>query len=287
MTYPVASVVRPADLTGQTNGKLSTSLLRAVNPNKAWQMHHLAARAWEALRVAAWSAGVKLSVSGNPYRSYDQQVSLFNQRYTQTYSATVNTLDDKRVWNGVTYYKRIGVAAVAVPGTSNHGWGLAVDTAIDADGDLDFEYPPKSLNTTAINWLLANAAKYGFSWELQSEPWHIRYVTGDKVPTAVLEFEKSGITTSPTSTFDPANGKWGNYPSLSKPDQKLGARNDFVKYLQGVMKLKAGQSSIVVDGYFGSQTETAVENVQKFLGLTADGWVGSQTWKAIDYLARL
>lgn len=287
MTYPIATVVRPADLTGQTNGKLSSSLLKAVNPNLSWQMHHLAARAWEALRVAAWAAGVQLSVSGNPYRSYDQQVSLFNQRYTSTYSSTVNTLDDKRVWNGVTYYKRIGVAAVAVPGTSNHGWGLAVDTAIDADGDLAFEYPPKSLNTTAINWLLANAAKYGFSWELQSEPWHIRYVTGDKVPTAVLEFEKSGISTPSTSTFDPANGKWGNYPTLVKPDQKIGAKNDYVKYLQGVMKYKAGQSTVIVDGDFGSQTETAVKNVQKFLGLTVDGWVGSQTWKSIDYLAKL
>ena len=287
MTYPIAPVVRPADLAGQSNGKLAPSLLRAVNPNTKWQMHHLAARAWEALRVAAWSSGIKLSVSGNPYRSYDQQVKLFTERYTPTYSATVNTLEDRRMWNGVMHYKKRGVAAVAVPGTSNHGWGLAVDTAIDADGDLGFEFPPKSLDKGAISWLLANASKYGFSWEMQSEPWHIRYIAGDKIPTAVLEFEKSGIATPSTQPFDPANGKWGNYPTLSKPEQRLGAKNDFVKYMQGVMKFKAGQSTVTVDGNFGPQTEAALKNVQKFLGLTADGWVGPQTWKAIDYLARL
>jgi hypothetical protein len=248
-------------------------------------MHHLAARAWEALRVAAWSNGVKLSVSGNPYRTYDSQVSLFNQRYTSTYSPTVNTLEEKRVWNGTTYYKKIGVAPVATPGSSNHGWGLAIDTAIDADGDLAFEWPPKSLNQTAINWLLANAPKYGFSWELQSEPWHIRYVAGDKVPTAVLAFERTGAATPATLPFDPANGQWGNYPTLVKPDVKLGSRNDYVKYLQGVLKRKAGQASVVVDGYFGPQTEQAVKNVQNFLGITVDGWVGSQTWKSIDWLA--
>lgn len=285
MTFPIAPVIRPADLTGQNNGKLSSTLLRPVNPNKNWQMHHLAARAWEALRTAAWANGVKLSVSGNPYRSYDQQVSLFNQRYTSTYSPTVNTLEQQRVWNGTTYYKKLNVAPVAVPGSSNHGWGLAVDTAIDADGDLEFEWPTKSLDQNAINWLLANAPKYGFSWELQSEPWHIRYVAGDKVPTAVLAFEKTGISTPTSLPFDPANGQWGKYPTLVKPDQKNGARNDYVKYLQGVLKRKAGQSTITVDGYFGDQTETAVKNLQKFLGLTVDGWVGSQTWKSIDWLA--
>lgn len=285
MTLPIAPVVMPADLAGQSNGKLSATLLKPVNPNTAWVMHKTAARAWEALRATAWKAGVQLSVSGNPYRSYEQQVNLFKQRYTSTYDPGLNTLEDQRTWNGVKYYKRIGVAAVAVPGTSNHGWGLAVDTALDADGDLAFEWPPKSLSSTALNWLLANASKFGFSWELQSEPWHIRYITGDKIPQAVLDFEKNGTATVTSPTFDPANGKWGNYPTISKPNVKLGDRNDFVKYLQGVLKLKAGQTTLTIDGYFGPKTEEAVKNLQRFFGLTVDGWVGSVTWRTVDMIA--
>jgi hypothetical protein len=35
-----------------------------------------------------------------------------------------------------------------------------------------------------------HAGEFGWSWELQSEPWHLRYVAGDEVPAAVIEFEE-------------------------------------------------------------------------------------------------
>jgi GH25 family lysozyme M1 (1,4-beta-N-acetylmuramidase) len=56
-----------------------------------------------------------------------------------------------------------------------------------------------------------------------------------------------------------------------------------VTYLQDVLKFKAGQR-VTTDGWFGSQTEFAVRQLQKFFGLTVDGWVGPQTWAVIDYL---
>lgn len=266
MTFPIATVVRPADLTGQTNGRLSAALLRPVNPNTAWVMHHLAARAWEALRHNAWRAGVRLSVSGNPYRSYEQQVNLFRQRYTSVYDPGLNTLEDKRVWNGVTYYKRLGVAAVAVPGTSNHGWGLAVDTAIDADGDLAFEWPTNSLNQAAINWLLANASKFGFSWELQSEPWHIRYVTGDKIPQAVLDYEK-GTTTPPPA------------PDVPRATIRLGSTGAEVTKLQNQCKFW-GWYPHNVDGSCGPMTVEAIKKLQAACKTTVDGVYGSVTQTA-------
>jgi LAS superfamily LD-carboxypeptidase LdcB len=42
-----------------------------------------------------------------------------------------------------------------------------------------------------LDWLLKNAHLYGFSWEVQSEPWHLRYVAGDDVPEAVTKWKKS------------------------------------------------------------------------------------------------
>jgi hypothetical protein len=86
-----------------------------------------------------------------------------------------NTTDTTRTYLGKKWYMKKGVAPMASPGTSNHGWGLAVDIW--------------SANGTRLDWMLQNIAKFGWSWEVQSEPWHIRYVAGDKLPDAVVEFE--------------------------------------------------------------------------------------------------
>lgn len=66
---------------------------------------------------------------------------------------------------------------MAVPGSSWHNYGVAIDIA-NATG-------------ARLAWLLANEAKFGFSHELDSEPWHIRYVAGDAVPEAVQAWKAS------------------------------------------------------------------------------------------------
>lgn len=45
---------------------------------------------------------------------------------------------------------------------SNHGWGLAVDTGEERDGDTGTE----SLDTGTLEWLRLNAVRFGFSWEI-------------------------------------------------------------------------------------------------------------------------
>ena len=159
----------PADLKQAKNGKLEPILLRSIEPSG--QLHHTAARAWGAMRTAAALDGVVLGQVGT-YRSYDTQVALFKQRY----QLQANDSSTTRVWNGVRYWLRRGVAPASSPGRSNHGWGLAVDVASIGSGGR-------------LGWLLRNAERYGWSWELQSEPWHIRYVMGDTVPQAVIAFE--------------------------------------------------------------------------------------------------
>jgi LAS superfamily LD-carboxypeptidase LdcB len=176
---PIMFVTRPVDIAKAKNGKLDPCVLSSVYFAGIGHrsIHRLAARAWNALASAcAAETGLVLSASGSPYRTYDAQVSLFEKRYVKVYNPLTCTTQDQRVWNGVRYWKRRGVAAVAVPGTSNHGLTPQIRSITsDAKG---------------WKWLEANATKYGWSWELQSEPWHIRYVAGDVLPQAVIDFEK-------------------------------------------------------------------------------------------------
>lgn len=249
--YPIVPVNRPADLAGAENGQLSSSLLTPVTPVKSrgWSMHHLAARAWEAMRAQAWREGVLLSVSGNPYRDLAGQRALFMRRYQST---SPTRLDSRgRVWNGVRYYRTSGAPA-AVPGTSNHGWGLAVDVALDADGDESFEWPPKSLDRRALTWMLNNAHRYGFSWELQSEPWHLRYVVGDNIPEAVLQAEGGGTTpatpTPQTHVVVRGDTWWGlavKYLGSGLRFRKLQRMNPGKRMHPGVV-LKVGEVTVPV-----------------------------------------
>ena len=67
----------------------------------------------------------------------------------------------------------------AVPGSSNHGWGLAVDLC---DG-------VQNQGSPQFTWLQANSKKYGWmhpSWAYSSpfEPWHWEYVPKGKKPSS-------------------------------------------------------------------------------------------------------
>jgi D-alanyl-D-alanine carboxypeptidase-like protein len=63
--------------------------------------------------------------------------------------------------------------AAAPPGTSNHGWGLAVDVA----------------TRIAAAWILKHGQRFGWSWDegrRVGEWWHFRYVGGYRPRRAAL-----------------------------------------------------------------------------------------------------
>jgi D-alanyl-D-alanine dipeptidase len=171
-------MVLPQDLKGCENGKLPKSLLRPIAPSG--QMHHYAATSWAMLRGLAAEEGLDLVHVGD-YRPYAQQVALFMSRMKRFPDAKKN-VQVTRIFNGEKWFLHVG-APVATPGTSNHGWGLAIDAALKTKaGVVTISTKPKGAKRSGLEFLLAEAPALGWSWELQSEPWHIRYVAGDKTP---------------------------------------------------------------------------------------------------------
>jgi hypothetical protein len=122
------------------NGRLPASDLAAIAQG---ELRKDAAASWNTMNQQARSRGVELVPTGSmsSYRSYEEQVYLYEQ-----------------------YLNGTGSLA-AVPGTSNHGWGLAVDVA-----------------TQEMRAMIDSIGK-PFGWskatsDAPSEWWHLKWVEG-------------------------------------------------------------------------------------------------------------
>ena len=170
MKLPIVKLVKPADLDRKIPGKIPPALLTDL-PGGG-KLHHLAAKAWLAMVEHAKAVNIELkpTSSGDTYRSYDMQLAGFKQRYLLTDTGTGKT----RQFEGKTWFLKPKMAPMAAPGTSIHNLGLAVDVS-NASG-------PR------LKWLVENEHLFGFSHELQEEPWHIRLVTGDAITPLVQDY---------------------------------------------------------------------------------------------------
>ncbi len=122
----------PAELLRFGNGKIPKDALSSIGIGQ----HRLSTRAavaFRSLHAAAAAEGINFGVTDS-YRDYDSQVDLAKRK-------------------GL--YSEGGLAAR--PGTSDHGWGLAVDLDLDAK---------------ALAWMRANAGKFGFVEDVPRESWH-------------------------------------------------------------------------------------------------------------------
>ena len=195
----VLPLLLPRGLEGVQNGLLPTELLTDVGVRG--KLHPLAARAWAALKAEGLTQGWALTYTfGGTYRSYADQRTLFLQRYQ------MEPIEGRprKVWEGVVWYQKPNTAMAGVPGTSNHGLGLAVDAALDNDRTDGIGPDDAQSITPALKWFHPAALKYGFSFEAQSEPWHIRYIAGDRVPATVIAYEDSLRPPPPVEIVPPA-----------------------------------------------------------------------------------
>jgi hypothetical protein len=204
----------PTELLEHGNGRVPESMLVKLGL-AGHRLHPSAADAFAKWRAAAQAAGINLTLTDS-YRTLSQQEDLKKRKPTLS----------------------------ATPGRSVHGWGFAVDLAV--------EWPPKPFGNTVYEWLKTSGPAIG--WHLgrpKDEPWHWVY----RGPQSVV--------TGRTSAAAAATG--------ATPDLQLGASGDAVKQLQQLL-------GITADGNFGPQTQAAVIAYQQANGLTADGVVGPQTW---------
>lgn len=195
MEYPVRKVVVPAELKGQKNGRLDRSLLSKTTLNG--EMWRNAAIAMNVMAADAYRAGIKLVNIGD-YRSYAGQVKMFKDRYSTTDLGRSPRVT--RFFEGQLWYLKPGKSPSAAPDPtgkrgSNHGWGLAMDLAVR--GKLGRTVPLGS-SPKAMEWMCANAPKYGFYLQGQPklpngkpnpewEAWHWQYAVGSRFTPRVKE----------------------------------------------------------------------------------------------------
>ena len=99
--------------------------------------------------------------------------SALNSAYTRAFGQSVCVTDSYRTFDSQVRLYGQKPALAAVPGTSNHGWGLAVDLCGGAG----------SFGTPAYAWLAVNGPGFGWvnpAWARsgagREEPWHWEFV---------------------------------------------------------------------------------------------------------------
>lgn len=267
-----SQVSLPQAVRSYSNGKIPPALLKPCGI-RSFVMVEPAARACRAMVAAAAADGVRLDATGT-YRSYEQQVQLFTQRYSKSPIAGRRT----KTWNGVTYWQKPGVAMAATPGTSKHGLGVTPDLAQrSASGALE------GVGTATLAWLAAHGPSFGFWNSVKSEAWHWPYFPGDDIPAAVLEMEQTGaVRLQPTVPSDPAEREEFYLELPRTAVLGKGALGPSVEAVQWALTRAGFQTGI--DGAFGPATERSVREFQEAKEMTVDGLVGPKTWVALGLM---
>lgn len=265
---PVRKMSHPADLDGCTNGVINPAVHVAVALADGTRstMHHLAARALLSLDAALLAAtGLRIGSIGM-WRPYAVQETGFRRSYLDHYDPARCTLDHQRVWKGRTWFLLEHTTPKAVPGTSEHGWGLANDTTLVRSG---IEYAIGDRRVAAgFTFLVAHAVEHGFSWAYKKpgvdDP-HLQYFAGDRLPAAVLA--------TPAPAPAPAT-------AVPPPTVRAGSRGANVEALQRVLIARRLYPATGVDGIAGPRTVAAIRALQTELGFTGrdvDGIYGPAT----------
>jgi hypothetical protein len=146
------------------NGKLDDNVLRAINNQAKYKgsidsdegrirLYPKVSIALDKLIAAAEKDGQDVKIN-SAYRTVEDQISVWGENCSNNIGSGTCVI-------------RKGKASAAVPGTSNHGFGLAVDFATKNLKKIEESDP-------LYKWLDANARDYGFQ-RIAQESWHWEY----------------------------------------------------------------------------------------------------------------
>lgn len=209
------------------NGYLSSSQLAPIAGGG--YLRKDAAAAWNAMALEiykATSTRIQVTGSDSAYRTYARQV------YWRSY-----------------WCARGACQNAAIPGTSNHGEGIAVDVP-DYVRILIAKYGRH------YGW---NRACSDAPWEL----WHHKWCGG-----------WGGRDPGPGYSGKPRD----RYPTLKKGSKRRGAVKRMQKHLR---RWNVGLIRPEVDGKFGTTTKRALKQFQATSSLKVDGVCGKKTWKKL------
>ncbi len=260
--YPYKKMTLPKEVEKIGNGNLTPAMLKKVKTGGV--MWTGAANAFNLMYDAALAAGFKLRNVGD-YRGFDGQLAMFRDRYSLKDEGRKPTVTRK--YEGKTWFLKKGKSPSGTPGTSNHGFGLAIDLGYEAKGNLT------SMGGKCLDWMCENAPKYGFYLQgsdpksPEFEAWHWQYAEGDKALATV-----QGETT-PQPTAAPQAAPTPSAPAFPG-ELDVGSKGAGVKLVQE----KVGATA---DGDFGAATGAKVSAWREKNGLGKGTKVGPKTWKAM------
>ena len=146
-----------------------------------WIVDARCAEDLKAMIAAAKADGVSLILC-SAYRTIERQTTNFNNKM-QEYIKKGYSEEEARA---------VTATIIAVPGTSEHHTGMAVDIVTPSYQNLNAGFD----KTAAYKWLEANCAEFGFVLRYREdkteitkiiyEPWHYRYV-GKEAATIMME----------------------------------------------------------------------------------------------------
>ena len=187
----------PEGITSAQNGLMPADRLKKIHCGG--HLYIDAARAWLAMVRAAMQDKIFLNVNMpfNAYRNIKHQINVFQQRFVPI-DAQDNSDAIKVPYDGKIWQLKPDAIYAAIPGTSSHGYGLAVDIL-------------NSGNAKIKSWLNQNAADFGFVREYDFEPWHFTYIRSrEGLSERVLEIEN--LPPEPTFSAEEiaqvSGGKW-------------------------------------------------------------------------------
>lgn len=236
-------------MTTFANGRApSTVLTRASNGHTFTKA---AAAAFDRVAAAFEARFKKPLTVTQGYRTYAEQRRIFEARYRPQIIGR-GPYGDVRWWNGRRYVRVTGSAA-AIPGTSNHGWGVAADlNTRNGFGDFD---------TPEYKWLATHGPAYGWTnteGRAIREPWHWVYNA------------KNDRHAKPTPTT--SKGLAAMLPTIHRKNNTKKA----TRTAQALLTARGFPTS--VDGKWGNQTDRNTAAFQKANGLTQDKVIGPKTW---------